>query len=143
MIKIPFRYSFQIQFTQRVQRVVESFENSWVYVDAGNAMYLQWQVNLDHIVTVMKQMPQSIRGFSINVGSFVNSSFNEQLASEIHCQTGLHFVIDTSRNGGDFSSRYTGINRPPTLYCFKFVTSITQLAAKGDFWTATNGILPR
>ena len=68
-------------------------------------MYLQWQVNLDHIVTVMKQMPQSIRGFSINVGSFVNTSFNEQLASEIHCQTGMHFIIDTSRNGGEFSSR--------------------------------------
>jgi len=98
-------FLFQIQFTQRVHSVVEKFPRSWVYVDAGNAMYLQWQVNLDHIITVMKQMPQSIRGFSINVGSFVNASFNEQLASEIHCQTGMHFIIDTSRNGGEFSSR--------------------------------------
>ena len=84
---------------------MELFPSSWVYVDAGNAMYLQWQVNLDHIISVMKQMPPTIRGFSINVGSFVNTTFNEQLAGEIHCQTGLHFIIDTSRNGGDFSGR--------------------------------------
>jgi len=69
-------------------------------------MYLQWQVNLDHIISVMKKMPANIRGFSINVGSFVNSTFNQQLADEIHCQTGLHYLIDTSRNGGKFSERY-------------------------------------
>merc|ERR1739838_828391 len=42
-------------------------------------------------------------GFSINVGSFVNSSFNERLAEEIFCATGFHYLIDTSRNGGPFS----------------------------------------
>ena len=93
-------------FATRVQNVVDLFPSAWVYVDSGNAMYLQWQVNLDHIIGVMKQMPPTIRGFSINVGSFVNSSFNDLLASAIHCETGLHYIIDTSRNGGQFSSRY-------------------------------------
>nr|BAJ65324.1 cellulose synthase [Molgula tectiformis] len=96
---------YQMAFAQRVERVVNLFSRSWIYVDSGNAMYLQWTVNLDHIISVLKQMPATIRGFTINVGSFVNSSYNELLAEEIHCQTGLHYLVDTSRNGGDFSRR--------------------------------------
>merc|ERR1719361_3075744 len=53
----------------------------------------------------LTSMPDNLRGFRINVGSFVNTSFNTQLAMEIHCQTGLNFVLDTSRNGGLFSER--------------------------------------
>ena len=76
---------------------------------------------MDHIVDVLQQMPGKImivkhevyfslflvglRGFAMNVGSFVNSTYNMQLASELHCQTGLNYVIDTSRNGGIFSDR--------------------------------------
>ncbi|XP_078487465.1 ciCesA protein [Ciona intestinalis] len=97
--------AYQVQFAQRVQNAVNLFPKSWIYVDAGNAMYLQWNVNLNHVINVLKQMPPTIRGFTINVGSFVNSSYNEILANEIHCQTGYHFLIDTSRNGGEFSSR--------------------------------------
>lgn len=81
------------------------FPRAWVYVDAGNALYLQWAVNMDHIVDVLKQMPTGLRGFTINVGSFVNSTYNLQLATEVHCQTGLNFILDTSRNGGLFSER--------------------------------------
>ena len=85
--------------------MVHSFPNAWVYVDVGNAMYLRWQINLNHMITVINQMPPTIRGFSINVGSYVNTSYNEELAREIHCRTGLHYIIDTSRNGGEFSTR--------------------------------------
>ena len=52
-------------------------------------------------------MPQGLRGFTINVGSFVNSTYNLQLATEIHCQTGLNFILDTSRNGGESSMTWT------------------------------------
>ena len=55
---------------------------------------------MNHIIAVLKQMPIGLRGFTINVGSFVNSTYNLQLATEIHCQTGLNFILDTSRNGG-------------------------------------------
>ena len=99
---MPFS-SNQIAFAQRVEMTTRLFPQSWVYVDAGNAMYLQWNVNLMHIVEVLKAMPPTTRGFSINVGSFVNSSFNERLAEEIFCATGFHYLIDTSRNGGPFS----------------------------------------
>lgn len=96
---------FQVAFATRVQKIIESFPRAWVYVDAGNALYLQWATNMNHIVDVLKQMPLGLRGFSINVGSFVNSTYNLQLATEIHCQTGLNFILDTSRNGGMFSER--------------------------------------
>ena len=96
---------YQLQFSNRVESVIQMMPLSWVYVDAGNALYLQWAVNMDHIVDVLKQMPTGLRGFTINVGSFVNSTYNLQLATEVHCQTGLNFIIDTSRNGGLFSDR--------------------------------------
>ena len=96
---------YQFEYSEHVRLVINSFPRSWVYVDAGNALYLQWKVNMDHIVGVLNNMPDNLRGFSINVGSFVNTSFNTQLAMEIHCQTGLNFIVDTSRNGGLFSER--------------------------------------
>ena len=100
------------------------FPQSWVYVDAGNAMYLQWNVNLEHIIGVLKKMPPSMRGFTINVGSFVNSTFNQELADEIHCQTGLHYIIDTSRNGGRFSDRCPFYLK---LIFFKYSWALTPL----------------
>jgi len=96
---------YQIAFAQRVEMTTRLFPKSWVYVDAGNAMYLQWGVNLEHIIDVFQTMPKTIRGFSINVGSFVNVSFNEHLADEIFCSTGFHYIIDTSRNGGSLSDQ--------------------------------------
>lgn len=79
------------------------FPNSWVYVDAGNALYLQWEVNVEHIIELLKSFPETMRGFSINVGSFINTTYNEYIASNIFCHTGFHYLIDTSRNGGGFS----------------------------------------
>ena len=90
----------QINFAHRVERIIQTFPRAWIYVDAGNALYLQWAINMNHVIAVLKQMPQGLRGFTINVGSFVNSTYNLQLATEIHCQTGLNFILDTSRNGG-------------------------------------------
>ena len=70
---------YQLEFGSRVESAISLLPNSWVYVDAGNALYLQWAVNMDHIVEVLKQMPEGLRGFTINVGSFVNSTYNLQL----------------------------------------------------------------
>lgn len=97
--------NYQVEFATRVQETITNFPLAWIYVDAGNALYLQWAVNMDHVVDVLKQMPEGLRGFTINVGSFVNSTYNLQLATEVHCQTGLNFILDTSRNGGLFSDR--------------------------------------
>jgi len=97
---------YQINFAHRVERIIQTFPRAWIYVDAGNALYLQWAINMNHVIAVLKQMPNGLRGFTINVGSFVNSTYNLQLATEIHCQTGLNFILDTSRNGGLFSERH-------------------------------------
>lgn len=48
---------YQFDYAQRVGSVIQAFENSWVYVDAGNALYLQWTVNMDHIIGVLNNMP--------------------------------------------------------------------------------------
>ena len=96
---------YQYDYAQRVGKVIEAFPKSWIYVDAGNALYLQWTVNMDHIIGVLNNMPTGLRGFSVNVGSFVNSTYNMNLAMEMHCQSGLNFFVDTSRNGGLFSDR--------------------------------------
>ena len=98
-------YLKEIIWSNFKKETIRAMPEAWVYVDAGNALYLQWAVNMDHIVEVLKQMPEGLRGFTINVGSFVNSTYNMQLATEVHCQTGLNFIVDTSRNGGAFSDR--------------------------------------
>ena len=122
-------------------------------MDAGNALYLQWAVNMDHIVDVLQQMPGKImifvklevyfslfsvglRGFAMNVGSFVNSTYNMQLAAELHCQTGLNYVIDTSRNGGIFSDRSMDeINEctydPPYISRYKTLNDISCTLKEG------------
>nr|AAR89623.1 cellulose synthase [Ciona savignyi] len=143
---------YQLDYAQRVGNAVRMFPKSWIYVDAGNAMYLQWNVNLNHVISVLKKMPSTIRGFSINVGSFVNSTYNEILANEIHCQTGYHYIIDTSRNGGEFSTRsLDDINSctydPPrvkngSMPMWKDGSAVTTLRTAGSNGGATAVTLP-
>jgi len=45
----------------------------------------------------------SVPGFAINTMHFANKSYTEWVARDIHCKTGLNYIVDTSRNGGALS----------------------------------------
>ncbi|XP_076815808.1 uncharacterized protein LOC143461810 [Clavelina lepadiformis] len=94
---------YEEEFLERAQRVVNRLPRSWVYIDAGNADFLSKNMNNLEFVSTALLRVNGIRGFSINTMHYVNRTFNEVYARRIYCRTGLHYIVDTSRNGGDFS----------------------------------------
>nr|XP_039271684.1 uncharacterized protein LOC120346095 [Styela clava] len=93
---------YKEEFYQRAQRVIKVMSRSWVYVDAGNAAYLKTRENMEHMAKSLLRL-DGLRGFSINTAHFFNTSYNNLMARRLHCLTGLHYITDTSRNGGPFS----------------------------------------
>ena len=82
--------------------VLKSRTNAHVYIDAGHA---QW-VEADEMAQRLHLAGLAqADGFSLNVSNFVsterNLSYGEQLSRRLN---GAHFVIDTSRNGGDVAA---------------------------------------
>jgi len=91
------------QFLQRVFLIVKKMRKSWIYLDTGNPYYLYNDDSyVKELSNILLRVP-GIRGFSINTFNFANSSFTEYLARDIFCKTGLHYIMDTSRNRGPFS----------------------------------------
>lgn len=77
-------------------------QKSWVYLDAGDPYYLDDEDHLDHISATLLRV-RNMRGFAMNTGFFANMTFVEGQARQIACKTGLSYVTDTGRNGGEFS----------------------------------------
>lgn len=79
--------------------IIKAQANSYVYIDAGNPT---WQ----SVATMAQRLKVSniagADGFSLNVSNFsstsLNTSYGDQLSKALN---GKHYVIDTSRNGGD------------------------------------------
>jgi len=90
------------EFITRAQKVVNQLQKSWVYLDAGDPKYLDDEDHLDHISATLLRV-QNMRGFAMNTGFFANMTFVEGQARQIACKTGLNYVTDTGRNGGEFS----------------------------------------
>nr|CAB3262655.1 uncharacterized protein LOC100181482 [Phallusia mammillata] len=93
---------YEEEFLKRAQRIIKRLKKSWIYLDAGNAAYLTKLANVEQMALTLNRLT-GLRGFSINAMHFVNRTYNEAMARRIHCRTGLHYVVDTSRNGGQFS----------------------------------------
>ena len=71
-------------------------------MDAGDPYYLEDEDHLDHISATLLRV-RNMRGFAMNTGFFANMTFVEGQARQIACKTGLNYVTDTGRNGGEFS----------------------------------------
>lgn len=93
---------YKEQFYHRAQRVIKVLSRSWVYIDAGNAAYLTARSNMETMAKSLLRL-DGLRGFAINTGHYFNTSFTNVMARRLHCRTGLHYITDTSRNGGPFS----------------------------------------
>lgn len=89
-------------FLERAQKVVNQLQKSWVYIDAGDPVYLNDEDHLNHVSATLLRV-RNLRGFAMNTGFFANMTFVEAQARQIACQTGLNYVTDTGRNGGEFS----------------------------------------
>lgn len=75
--------------------------NTWVYLHAGSSQLKPIQV----VPTLLRIGLQSARGLAINVSGYGSTAkqvrYGEELLAELarHGVHGLHYVIDTSRNG--------------------------------------------
>jgi endoglucanase len=77
-----------------------------VYLDAGNAA---WQPVHTMVARLRRAGVSMVRGFSLNVSSFVNTSKSISYGTRIaKALGGKHFVVDTSRNGRG-AYRYHGV----------------------------------
>lgn len=89
---------------KRVQRLINSLSNAKIYMDIGSLEYIsEHESHLTHIAANLNRL-KNLQGFAVNSGRYVNTTACHNIAAKISCLTdGLHYVIDTSRNGGDFS----------------------------------------
>ena len=64
---------------------------------------MEYEEHLYHVATSLNRV-DNLQGFALNVGKYVNTTTCHAIAKKLSCLTnGLHYVIDTSRNGGSFS----------------------------------------
>lgn len=92
------------EFLQRAQQTTNALKKSWVYIDAGDPGWLSEDKHLEHAAQTLNRV-QGIRGFAMNTGFFANMTYTEKIARKIACRTDLRYVVDTGRNGGDFSQQ--------------------------------------
>ena len=64
---------------------------------------MEYEEHIYHVATSLNRV-DNLQGFALNVGKYVNTTTCHAIAKKLSCLTnGLHYVIDTSRNGGSFS----------------------------------------
>ena len=69
--------------------------SSTVYLDGGHSRWLK----VADLVTALKFIGGPLRGFSLNVSGFLTTAEEVAYGDEVAAQTGLSYVVDTSRNG--------------------------------------------
>lgn len=79
-------------------RTLGSLEAAKVYIDGGNA---GWVRNTDEIAALLRRVDVGAAdGFSLNVSNFIPTDESIRYGERISTALGgVHFVIDTSRNG--------------------------------------------
>lgn len=90
------------EFLKRAQQTTNALKKAWVYIDAGDPNWLSEEDHLEHTAITLLRL-QGIRGFAMNTAFFANMTYTKTIARKISCKTNLQFVVDTGRNGGDFS----------------------------------------
>jgi len=77
-----------------------------VYVDAGNSNWLKADEAARRIKLVGTE---HLAGFSLNVSNYNSTAAETAYGDQIATQTGLHFVIDTSRNGNGGTGEWCNV----------------------------------
>jgi endoglucanase len=90
-----------LQLLHYATQQFSSDPNAAVYVDAGNP---EWQTASVEAQRLQQVVTGTNAGFSVNVDDFIATSTDIAYATAISALVGgRHFVVDTSRNGGDVS----------------------------------------
>lgn len=88
--------------------------NTWVYIDAGTPVWQPADIMADRLKSANISEAD---GFSINVSYFATTSSNYAYGDKLSKLVGnKHYVIDTSRNGGN--NKVTGMQCNPAFASF-------------------------
>jgi endoglucanase len=120
------------QLISQAVSIIKAQANAYVYIDAGNPT---WQTPATMASRLKASNIARADGFSMNVSNFsptsLNVSYGEQLSNLVG---GKHYVIDTSRSGGNMV--VTGpLYNPPNASLGAFPTTSTANARNdADLW---------
>ncbi|GAA2514764.1 glycoside hydrolase family 6 protein [Winogradskya humida] len=83
----------------------EKAPNTWAYLDAGNA---NWGVPATMAARLKASGVTRVRGFSVNVSNFVNTTRSKDYAAKIKAALGTSagYLVDTSRNGDGYNGEW-------------------------------------
>lgn len=94
--------------------ILKQNSNTWVYIDAGTPVWQPADVMADRLT---KANISEADGFSINVSYFASTASNYAYGDKLSKLIGnKHYVIDTSRNGGN--NKVTGMQCNPAFASF-------------------------
>jgi len=92
----PSQKSERISLLQFAINTLTASPNHYVYLDAGNA---RWQSVAEIVGRLRAVGTDKLTGVSLNVSNFLTTAETRAYGAQISAQTGLHMIIDTSRNG--------------------------------------------
>lgn len=94
--------------------VLKQNPSTWVYIDAGTPVWQPADVMAERLI---KANIEKADGFSLNVSYFATTASNYAYGDKLSKLVGnKHYVIDTSRNGGN--NKVTGMQCNPSFASF-------------------------
>jgi len=112
--------------------ILKTTTNASIYIDAGTPV---WQSTTVMASRLQLANVATADGFSINVSYFISTAKNQAYGDELSSLIGYkHYVIDTSRNGGDHA--VTGMQCNPSFASFGDTptTKTNNLLNDGLLW---------
>lgn len=115
--------------------ILKAQPNAAVYIDAGNP---NWQSAATMAARLNSANIAAADGFSLNVSNFVSTSSNVSYGEKIaQLVGGKHYVIDTSRNGGNANLANGPFNPPSAALGQAPTTKTASSRADGYLWIKT------
>jgi endoglucanase len=85
----------------KATQLIKSDTHAMVYIDAGNS---QWQTADEMAKRLKLSGIANADGFSLNVSNYISTAENQRYGNQLsHKLKGMHYVIDSSRNGKEIT----------------------------------------
>lgn len=112
-----------------------------VYIDAGNS---KWRTT-DEIVARLELVgTEHLTGFSTNVANYIPTEEEREHNDQIAERTGLHYIIDTGRNGNGWNgewcnARGRALGEPPRIVDDGYFDAVLWIKPPGESDGPCNG----
>jgi cellulose synthase/poly-beta-1,6-N-acetylglucosamine synthase-like glycosyltransferase len=123
------------RFTQLIDAWVslsyKTTDETLLYLSVGESYFLK-QTAYEPIRHLASQLADKrFRGIALNTASYFDTESNAEIGYEVFAKYNWHFLIDTSRNGGEFSN--TTLNEPEDIAQCRFDPPGMDVGALPEF----------